>query len=146
MPAIPIIAAVVGAGAGMYGAKKQSDRMRSMMSPESGRDFARRTDPNMFYALQGINKGGSGYSEDVYNMARDPGYIDPAVRNQPFQLSHQRQQSDFNRASEILGKTSMGATSGIGNAYVLANQAARASRDVNTQQQYTLWRENQRTG
>ncbi len=141
MPVAGAVIALIGMGASAYGAKRQGDRRKREMQKAVGGGMS----PEVYWAFQGIKpQSQDAYAMHIWNMTQNPGAIDPAIKNKPFQLSSERQMSDFNRASSILGKTTMGANSGLGDAYALANQAARTARDVNTEQQFGLWQENQK--
>jgi hypothetical protein len=138
---------------GIGGKSQQKDQNKifgqsaAMMQPGNVYKNAGILNPWLMGALSGNEAmyGGSGYGQNLFNIANNPGYIDPSLQNQPFHLSAQRQGQDLNRAQAILGKTQGGTSaSGLGNAFVHANQAARTARDVNTNQQYTLFREQQR--
>jgi hypothetical protein len=142
--------AVGGLMGGIGGAQQQKKQNRyntaaaSFLNPDQLNARAGALNPWLMGAL-GNDPGTSGYQQNLFNIAQNPGYIDPSLMNLPFHLSAQRANQDMNRAQGILGRTMGGqGVSGLGNAYALANQAGRTARDVGTAQQYSLFREQQR--
>jgi len=151
----PAVAAGIGLGGAAlnyFGQKKANKQQNAYLGqaaagldPSAIMQSSGQLNPWLMSALQGQStQGGSGYGQELFNIAQNPGYIDPQVMNMPFHLSAQRGNQDMQRAQSILGKTQSGAASGVGNAYAMANQMGRTSRDVGTAQQYSLWREQQK--
>lgn len=146
---IPAITAV-GSIANAMGSRKQTQSQNAYYQHASQLNSARATmggmqqyNPGLFGAMQGGNMPQQpGYAQNMWNMANNPGYIDPQLMNAPLQMSQRRMTNDFVEAQGRLGRSSM--RGGLSSGYGLANLAARTQRDVQTQQQYALWRENQR--
>lgn len=143
----PAAAAGIGlasAGLQAYGARQQMKNAQQQLSPQQILYMMQQFNPGLYAALTGGDMGqyrGTQY-EQIANIANNPGYIDPRLMNAPMQQSAQRGQSDLIAAQGMIGRS--GAGGGLANAYALANKAAQTQRDVGTQQQYTLWREQQR--
>jgi len=154
--AVPAIMSAVGTGAAVVGQRKQAKAAKKaaaqqqqtaqqasqMFTPAQILANAQQLNPQLFAALAG-QRGTTGYQQAIYNMAQNPGYIDPSLMNAPYTMSAQRQQSDLLAAQGMLGRNDAGGSTGIGQAYALANLGARTARDVNLGQQYGLWRSQQ---
>ncbi len=149
MPWVAAIAAVGSIAKGI-GDRKRSKRQNQitagaagMMGPEQVMGGMQQYNPGLFGAVQGGQMPQQpGYGQNMWNLANNPGYIDPQLQNAPFAQSAHRMTNDFVEAQGRLGKSNM--RGGLASGYALANLGARTQRDVQTQQQYSLWRENQR--
>jgi len=124
-------------------AKQQNQWMSNMYSPSNVMSRAQGLNPELFGALAG-QAGTTPYQYNLWKLASNPGYIDPTLMNASYLQSAQQQQQDLMRVQQMLGRSDMGGTTGVGNFYALANQAARTGRDVQLGQQYALAREQQR--
>ena len=148
MPAAAAGVAVAGSYLSSKGKKRQAKRAAQAASAANVMAQARQLNPWLFGALGGPGQPGQagqgGYQQGLYNIAQQPGYIDPRLMNAPYLQSAQRQQQDLQAAQAMLGRSQIGGTTGLGQAYALANQAARTGRDVGIGQQYALWTEQQR--
>lgn len=145
-----IAAAAVGAIASGISSRKAAKKQNQYMMEGAGKldpaninAGAAQFNPALWRAMRGY-AGNNGYQQSLYNMIQNPGYIDPALMNAPYTQSAQRQQQDLGAAQALLGRNAIGGGTGLGQAYALANQAARTGRDVQIGQQYALWREQQR--
>lgn len=152
MPAAAIPAAISVAGSiaggigGRKAAKKQNQYARdaaARLSPSNVMMAARQFNPQLYAALAG-QRGSGGYQNSLYDIAQNPGYIDPKLMNAPYLQSAQRQQSDLQGVQAMLGRNAIGGSTGLGQAYALANLGGRTARDTQLGQQYALWREQQR--
>jgi len=144
-------AAAVAAGAALLqgaGKRRQAKRAERLAGAGNIMSQAQQLNPWLFGAMgmpgQPGTPGTNPYQQNLYNIASQPGYINPSLMNAPYQQSAQRQQSDLQAAQMLMGRNQMGGNSGLGQAYALANQAARTGRDVGLGQQYALWTEQQR--
>jgi hypothetical protein len=154
MPAaVPIVGGVMGlAGSYMQGrsAKKaantQAQAIRdaaAMQSPQNVMGAARMYNPYIFQALMNPNQATQNpFQQNLNNIARNPGYIDPALMNQAYTQAQRGSQQAMINAQGLLGRT--GAEGGMADAYALANQAALTGTRSNLMQGYSLWREQQR--
>lgn len=147
MPAAAVgvaAAASIAQGVGQRRAAKQQNRyMSQLYSPENIMARARGINPWLFGALAG-QAGTTPYQQELWKIASQPGYIDPRVMNAQYTQSAQQQQADLQRARAMLGTSDIGGNTGLGQAYAMANLAARTGRDVQLGQQYNLAREQQR--
>lgn len=151
----PAAAIGVGLGSaylGSQGAKDQQDSQNAMyknaaagLSPNAINNASRQLNPWLAGALNGSYDPNNQYSMALYNMAQNPGYIDPSVMSNAYRTSNQQGQADLSRAMGMLGRqTGAQSSGGVSNAYALANNAAQSSRDADTMQKYNLWREQQK--
>lgn len=147
-----LIGGAVGGLLSGIGASKAQKRYNAaigqMMSGTGIHDRASQMNPWLFGAMNaGQNQAAipqSGYGHHMWQLANNPGQMDPSLMNMPFHLSAMRQNQDLARAQSLLGKSGGPGISGIGNAYVGANLAARTARDVGTAQNFAMWREQQK--
>jgi len=142
----PLVAMGLASGAMQWYGQNQQQKQQNQYAQQAGQMWSpQQINQNAAMFMPQYGQTNQAWGQQMNNLAMNPGYIDPAVRNQPFHLSAQRMNQDVNRAGSILGKTTGGlSTSGIGNSSVMGALGARTQRDVNTSQQYSLWRENQR--
>lgn len=117
-----------------------------MFQPQTQMAWAQQMNPALYNAMWGDQyyQPQGGYATAMYNIAQNPGYIDPQLMNMPLTTSARRANTDFTAAGGKLGKSRVGLRGGMGDAYALANEAARTQRDVGIQQQYGLAREQQK--
>lgn len=147
-------AAIAGVAAGSallkgYQAKRAGEKQNQykqsaagQYSPENQQSWMQGMDPNLMNAMGMGGQSTGAWGQNLANIAQNPGYIDPKLMNMPMQLSQMKQQQDLTAAQGKLGKSGM--RGGLSSSYALANQAGRTMRDVQTQQKYALWREQQR--
>lgn len=145
-------AAIIGVGlaAGAlqgYSARKGQKQQNAYLNKAANQynapqmlDWMKMMNPQFMAGYSG--KATSGPGQYIAQMANQPGYIDPALMNEAYRMSSQRAQNDLIAAEGKLGRSNM--SGGLANAYTLANLGARTARDVNTAQQYALWREQQK--
>lgn len=151
MPAAaPAAISAGGALANMVGGRRAAKQQNAYataaanrLSPTAINAAARQFNPWLYGALNG-QRGTNAYQQNIYDIASNPGYIDPRLMNQSYTQSAQRQGTDLQAAQAMLGRNAVGGGTGLGQAYALANQAARTGRDTQLGQQYALWREQQR--
>lgn len=153
--AAPLMGIGGGAKSGKGAQRQQGDQNRifqniaSLMSGPATFNRAQSMNPFLYSALRpgDAPAGSSNFTQELNRLIENPGAVDPRLQNQPLQMSANRANTDLQAAQGRLGRSGMGGgtgSSGISQAYSLANQAARTQRDVNTNQQFNLFRENQR--
>jgi hypothetical protein len=148
MGAIGALGIVGGALQGIGARKQQKSQNKyyqqaaQQYQPGQMQPWMQGMDPNLMAAMGMGGQATGAWGQNLANLAQNPGYIDPQLMNAPLQLSQLKQQQDLTAAQGKLGKSGM--RGGLSSAYALANQAGRTMRDVQTQQQYALWREQQR--
>jgi len=132
----------IGARRQQKSQNKYYQQAASLYQPEQMQPWMQGMDPNLMAAMGMGGQATGAWGQNLANLAQQPGYIDPKLMNLPMQLSALKQQQDLAAASGKLGKSGM--RGGLASSYALANQAGRTMRDVETQQKYALWREQQR--
>lgn len=139
---------ILGGLLGGYGnqqAQKQQNQYlqqaAAQWNPGNMQSWMQQMNPQFMQGYQGYGAPGT-QAGAIADISNNPGYIDPKLMNMPLLLSAQRAQSDLTAAAGKIGKS--GTSGGIGNAYALANQAGQTMRDMQTHQQYGLWREQQK--
>lgn len=116
----------------------------SQFGPDSLTTRMRQLDPYLMNALMGINpgSGGSGYAQSLYNIAQNPGYLDPQLWNAPDMNLVRGGQAALQHASAMMGRGGM--PTGMGALFAFANQANTVNQRAQLSQQQAMAREQQR--